>query len=118
MDVHLKRASLADLAMFVRSSRLKLVSKKNNLILALIQDRKSTRLNSSHSQISYAVFCLKKKNQLVAGAGFQLLLAAHGGGLHGAWVCSPLLAQEPIQNTLNLSPICEPHAMYFMRYPA
>src|SRR2546430_15167269 len=28
---------------------------------ASIQDRKSTRLNSSHSQISYAVFCLKKK---------------------------------------------------------
>src|SRR5256886_4841368 len=27
-------------------------------------DRKSTRLNSSHSQISYAVFCLKKKNTL------------------------------------------------------
>src|SRR2546430_10354459 len=26
-----------------------------------VQDRKSTRLNSSHSQISYAVFCLKKK---------------------------------------------------------
>src|SRR5256886_9833731 len=28
-------------------------------------DRKSTRLNSSHSQISYAVFCLKKKKQLI-----------------------------------------------------
>src|SRR2546430_11308713 len=27
-------------------------------------DRKSTRLNSSHSQISYAVFCLKKKKRL------------------------------------------------------
>src|SRR2546428_6347048 len=27
------------------------------------RDRKSTRLNSSHDQISYAVFCLKKKNQ-------------------------------------------------------
>src|SRR5688572_32478174 len=27
----------------------------------LAEDRKSTRLNSSHSQISYAVFCLKKK---------------------------------------------------------
>src|SRR2546430_4130959 len=26
-----------------------------------VEDRKSTRLNSSHSQISYAVFCLKKK---------------------------------------------------------
>src|SRR5256886_10389787 len=30
--------------------------------LVEIQDRKSTRLNSSHSQISYAVFCLEKKN--------------------------------------------------------
>src|SRR2546430_4070158 len=29
--------------------------------LVMRQDRKSTRLNSSHSQISYAVFCLKKK---------------------------------------------------------
>src|SRR2546430_15715255 len=29
----------------------------------LQQDRKSTRLNSSHSQISYAVFCLKKKKK-------------------------------------------------------
>src|SRR5688572_32534652 len=29
--------------------------------LELGEDRKSTRLNSSHSQISYAVFCLKKK---------------------------------------------------------
>src|SRR5688572_32330181 len=28
-----------------------------------LKDRKSTRLNSSHSQISYAVFCLKKKTQ-------------------------------------------------------
>src|SRR2546430_5464066 len=30
---------------------------------ALRADRKSTRLNSSHSQISYAVFCLKKKKK-------------------------------------------------------
>src|SRR2546430_11658942 len=30
-------------------------------VVADIGDRKSTRLNSSHSQISYAVFCLKKK---------------------------------------------------------
>src|SRR2546427_3993342 len=28
-----------------------------------LRDRKSTRLNSSHSQISYAVFCLKKKKK-------------------------------------------------------
>src|SRR5256886_10183159 len=30
-------------------------------VVCSTQDRKSTRLNSSHSQISYAVFCLKKK---------------------------------------------------------
>src|SRR3712207_7160026 len=33
-------------------------------ILGDRQDRKSTRLNSSHANISYAVFCLKKKNSL------------------------------------------------------
>src|SRR5688572_31338879 len=31
------------------------------IVARLNRDRKSTRLNSSHSQISYAVFCLKKK---------------------------------------------------------
>src|SRR2546430_17716587 len=35
-----------------------------NRPLPLVEDRKSTRLNSSHSQISYAVFCLKKKKRL------------------------------------------------------
>src|SRR5258707_3726344 len=33
----------------------------------LSQDRKSTRLNSSHANISYAVFCLKKKKQNLTG---------------------------------------------------
>src|SRR2546430_3789150 len=33
------------------------------LLDRMAADRKSTRLNSSHSQISYAVFCLKKKNK-------------------------------------------------------
>src|SRR5690348_17890786 len=33
------------------------------LVGKLVQDRKSTRLNSSHPSISYAVFCLKKKNK-------------------------------------------------------
>src|SRR2546427_7868545 len=33
------------------------------VVLGMLLDRKSTRLNSSHSQISYAVFCLKKKKK-------------------------------------------------------
>src|SRR3712207_8067533 len=32
------------------------------LLTRWMEDRKSTRLNSSHANISYAVFCLKKKN--------------------------------------------------------
>src|SRR3712207_8095996 len=37
---------------------------KYGLAVTGIVDRKSTRLNSSHANISYAVFCLKKKNIL------------------------------------------------------
>src|SRR5688572_12225077 len=43
------------------------IDNKPNLILLdlkMPRDRKSTRLNSSHSQISYAVFCLKKKTKI------------------------------------------------------
>src|SRR5688572_31780960 len=38
------------------------LKQRRDVILPYI-DRKSTRLNSSHSQISYAVFCLKKKKK-------------------------------------------------------
>src|SRR5690625_1125487 len=56
--------STMDISMFTES---------NQLFLSLLmfigaspsRDRKSTRLNSSHVAISYAVFCLKKKNQLL-----------------------------------------------------
>src|SRR5256886_7470366 len=40
-------------------------------------DRKSTRLNSSHSQISYAVFCLKKKTRRIAKAPTEAHPDAH-----------------------------------------
>src|SRR5256886_4932497 len=64
--------------------------------LALKQDRKSTRLNSSHSQISYAVFCLKKKNNDVDRTAPQNKLAIHSAehiGIHIPRFCDhPLLA--------------------------
>src|SRR2546430_13177479 len=46
-----------------------------------LRDRKSTRLNSSHSQISYAVFCLKKKKKHVIylDASEQHTYHAHHG---------------------------------------
>src|SRR3712207_7667251 len=37
----------------------------------MITDRKSTRLNSSHANISYAVFCLKKKNNFLYSSTTQ-----------------------------------------------
>src|SRR3712207_7890404 len=33
---------------------------------SFVEDRKSTRLNSSHANISYAVFCLKKKKKIIS----------------------------------------------------
>src|SRR3712207_4651126 len=38
-----------------------LVTLQTNEVMVGLEDRKSTRLNSSHANISYAVFCLKKK---------------------------------------------------------
>src|SRR5947209_12722692 len=37
-----------------------------------IRDRKSTRLNSSHANISYAVFCLKKKKEDIASVALRV----------------------------------------------
>src|ERR1039458_6042971 len=43
-------------------------------------DRKSTRLNSSHLGISYAVFCLKKKNKVLFGFDIGLCSGQHSVG--------------------------------------
>ena len=56
-------------------------------------------------------------SQSAAGAGMQLLLAAHAEGLGSVWVCSPLFAQETVQTTLGLPKSWEPQAMYFLGYP-
>src|SRR5438132_4440923 len=42
--------------------------------IALAADRKSTRLNSSHTVISYAVFCLKKKTHLMIASRIDQVL--------------------------------------------
>src|SRR2546430_9994053 len=52
-------------------------STRHRLRPCLCQDRKSTRLNSSHSQISYAVFCLKKKKIMRPHISASLHLRTH-----------------------------------------
>src|SRR3712207_8427192 len=46
---------------------------KLEVLCRLVEDRKSTRLNSSHANISYAVFCLKKKQTLSSLSHFPPL---------------------------------------------
>src|SRR5205809_3733134 len=55
-----------------RLQRCAIVAERNDLpefrrggAAAILEDRKSTRLNSSHGYISYAVFCLKKKKECI-----------------------------------------------------
>src|SRR2546430_12161810 len=54
---------------------LEQVGSDDSIRALILTDRKSTRLNSSHSQISYAVFCLKKKTEDIdlAAASISLI---------------------------------------------
>src|SRR5205085_6613570 len=56
-------------------------------------DRKSTRLNSSHSQISYAVFCLKKKKKIELQKNIRQFSSTQYTELHES---------NKIYNTLNV----------------
>src|SRR6266852_5621372 len=58
------------------------------------RDRKSTRLNSSHGSISYAVFCLKKKNIRIAGQIGKNLLHPESGGRDDPDSCWILVAGD------------------------
>src|SRR5256886_12839618 len=69
-------ASGAEVAIKVLSP--KLATDRSSVERLRREDRKSTRLNSSHSQISYAVFCLKKKiNHMTAIQTQHLAHATH-----------------------------------------
>src|SRR5258708_13735169 len=57
-----------------------------------LEDRKSTRLNSSHQIISYAVFCLKKKKKTIIKMKTECEANQHRTGTHRQHICmsSPL----------------------------
>src|SRR2546430_12291730 len=57
------------------------------------EDRKSTRLNSSHSQISYAVFCLKKKKHKLM---IELSLHNHNELIDTLYWIHAILAQKTL----------------------
>src|SRR3989475_3591268 len=71
-------------------------------------DRKSTRLNSSHSQISYAVFCLKKKKQSTPAYHKPISACEPGQHLylydcaHGSSALSVYLREDTLRSTAPL----------------
>src|SRR6266852_3934245 len=67
------------------------------MIHQALTDRKSTRLNSSHGSISYAVFCLKKKNHCVDASGLRHLDT-------GCFLAHPHYYQyDPVASSLSTS---------------
>src|SRR3712207_8363300 len=54
-----------DLPLVAKYADVLQVGARNMQNFSLLEDRKSTRLNSSHANISYAVFCLKQKKILI-----------------------------------------------------
>src|SRR5690554_1061121 len=75
LDIGLINLIFSD-TIIVKSSKAKGV-RVNYYKLSSDSDRKSTRLNSSHVRISYAVFCLKKKNHTVLPQILTILTTIH-----------------------------------------
>src|SRR5256885_7552744 len=59
------------------------------------RDRKSTRLNSSHLVISYAVFCLKKKKKERRGARYVILTGRVSGVCAARFIMNGALLPKP-----------------------
>src|SRR2546430_5559893 len=62
-DTTLRDGTQGEGVSFSMEDKVRLAARFDAIGIHYIEDRKSTRLNSSHSQISYAVFCLKKKKE-------------------------------------------------------
>src|SRR5438270_8977706 len=80
-----RSAILAHVRVYVRGCRRRLARDASHGGGCAARDRKSTRLNSSHSQISYAVFCLKKKTQPTRELDTAVCTAMESSGTPGVW---------------------------------
>src|SRR5690606_41213151 len=77
----MKKLGMHDVASLTRFAiEIGLIESRGRNGSLVSKDRKSTRLNSSHVKISYAVFCLKKKNKEESTAGEGAPSAAQGPG--------------------------------------
>lgn len=102
-----------EIAKRVSKSRERIAGAPLVIILCLDMSEMDEYPDSRRKKAEYII-----ATQSVANAGMQLLLAAHAEGLGGVWVCSPVFAQETVQNALNISETWEPQAMFLLGYPA
>src|SRR2546429_2640537 len=86
------------------SSRSRNVGTGLTVLVALASDRKSTRLNSSHGYISYAVFCLKKKKIYIDKISAPILLRTMSN------------LSSIFLDSKNEPPVPSSHARSYIRY--
>src|SRR2546430_10196114 len=80
------------------------------------KDRKSTRLNSSHSQISYAVFCLKKKKESLLAATAAVGAAQVDRFTHGTTVeTTAILERQGARTAFVATAGCQ-HLLHLLRH--
>jgi len=96
----------------VDKSRQRITSAPLVIILCLDMSEMDSYPDEARKKAEYLI-----ATQSAANAGMQLLLAAHAEGLGGVWVCSPMFAQETVQNVLDISKHWEPQAMFLIGYP-
>src|SRR3712207_7508293 len=70
-EAEAERAAAAAQAALVTATAEQVLVQAEDEADRLVADRKSTRLNSSHANISYAVFCLKKKKKTISTLCYQ-----------------------------------------------
>src|SRR3712207_2732365 len=78
------------------------------------EDRKSTRLNSSHANISYAVFCLKKKTTKHAGPMVLPVASALRPSLHPPFASSPYPTTSQRSSSLSCADSCCSRTSFFL----
>src|SRR5215813_3135744 len=76
-------------------------------------DRKSTRLNSSHVRISYAVFCLKKKKKKAWQHSKKRILETNKHGIDERTPCSSLCPSSGYGTSSQVPSICRSSLAFF-----
>ena len=102
----------AEIEKRVKKSRERITSAPVVIILCVEMSEMDEYPDAQRKNAKYLI-----ATQSVANAGMQLLLAAHAEGLGSVWVCSPMFAQEAVQNALNISKSWEPQAMFLIGHP-